>query len=88
MITLEQNFILSQKLGKLLKAVQDLALETSEENVNQVEKLTDEYENYIQNEIGIKELIQHEKGEISISELFEITGKALEILEWNHSWLL
>lgn len=81
MITLEQNFILSQKLGKLLKAVQDLALETSEENVNQVEKLTDEYENYIQNEIGIKELIQHEKGEISISELFEITGKALEILE-------
>ena len=57
MITLEQNFILSQKLGKLLKAVQDLALETSEENVNQVEKLTDEYENYIQNEIGIKELI-------------------------------
>lgn len=88
MITLEQNFVLSQKLGKLLKAVQDLALETSEENVNQVEKLTDEYENYIQNEIGIKELIQHEKGEISISELFEITGKALEILEWNHSWLL
>lgn len=81
MITLEQNFVLSQKLGKLLKAVQDLALETSEENVNQVEKLTDEYENYIQNEIGIKELIQHEKGEISISELFEITGKALEILE-------
>ena len=83
MITLEQNFVLSQKLGKLLKAVQDLAIETSRENINKLEELTNEYEDYIQNEIGIKEFIQHEKGEISISELFEITGKALEVLEWK-----
>lgn len=81
MITLEQNFVLNQKIGKLLKAVQDLAIETTVENTNRVESLSDDYEAYIQDEIGIKELIQHEKGEISISELFEITGKALEALE-------
>ena len=81
MITLEQNFVLSQKLGKLLKAVQDLTIETSMENINKLEELTNNYEDYIQNEIGIKEFIQHEKGEISISELFEIAGKALEGLE-------
>lgn len=81
MITLEQNFVLNQKIGKLLKAVQDLAVETTEENANKIESLSDDYQAYIQNEIGIKEIIQHEKGEISISELFEITGKALEALE-------
>lgn len=81
MITLEQNFVLNQKIGKLLKAVQDLAIETTVENTNRVESLLDDYEAYIQDEIGIKELIQHEKGEISISELFEATGKALEALE-------
>lgn len=81
MITLEQNFVLNQKIGKLLKAVQDLAIETTVENTNRVESLSDDYEAYIQDEIGIKELIQHEKGKISTSELFEITGKALEVLE-------
>lgn len=81
MITLEQNFVLNQKIGKLLKAVQELAIETTEENANKVESLSDDYQTYIQDEIGVKEIIQHEKGEISISELFEITGKALEALE-------
>lgn len=81
MITLEQNFVLNQKIGKLLKAVQDLAIETTEENANKIENLSDDYQAYIHDEIGIKELIQYEKGEISISELFEITGKALEVLE-------
>lgn len=81
MITLEQNFVLNQKIGKLLKAVQDLAIETTEENANKIENLSDDYQAYIHDEIGIKELIQCEKGEISISELFEITGKALEVLE-------
>ena len=81
MITLEQNFVLNQKIGKLLKAVQDLAIETTQETINRVEETTNDYEDYIQNEIGIKEFIQQEKGEISISELFEITGKVLETLE-------
>lgn len=81
MITLEQNFVLNQKIGKLLKAVQDLAIETTEENANKVESLSDDYQAYIHDEIGIKEIILHENGEISISELFEITGKALEVLE-------
>lgn len=81
MITIEQNFVLNQKIGKLLKAVQNLAIETTEENANKVESLSDDYQAYIHDEIGIKEIIQHEKGEISISELFEITGKALEVLE-------